>query len=288
MNKKRRSFFDDSMDLLIRGFGSPGDMKSAEEFFQMLHKAGEKYMPARLGLAEPLKAPYSMENAKKMWLDSGENRPYGGILFKGPALFGSSNWNNRDNSNLFGLTIASTLVTTEKEVEKFIGYAKKLFVWSNGVYGNAHHSSNSIYTPGLDYRTCLGGITWMNLFGKPYVKMFGRDVIETAPCKVEEFAENCFMLLTEKKPIRANPELLEIQERVKNHLGKDAFCRPDACPKFLTMEDLRAGRDRPSTEGYRSPDLSEYLKDSGAKKGEGLIAVVNDDGTITTYEVEPK
>jgi hypothetical protein len=128
----------------------------------------------------------------------------------------------------------------------------------------------------------------MNLFAKPYVKLFGRDVIETVPCMIEEFAEDCFMLLTAETPIKANPELLEIQRRVKIHLGENAFCRLDEIPTFLTMEDLRAGRDRPSTEGYRSPDLSGYLKDSGTKKDEGLIAVVNDDGTITTYKVEPK
>jgi hypothetical protein len=286
MNKKSRSL--DDIHIHIRGFGPRGDVKSAEEFFQMLQEAGEKYLPAKLGIGEPLKIPYTMENAKKTWLESGKDRPYGGILFKGPSLFGSIDWNNRDNSSLFWMTIASKFVLSDRGVERFIALTKKLFTWSNGVYGRAHHRSNSIYTPGLDYKTCLGGITWMNLFGKPYVNMFGRDVIETAPCKVEEFAEDCFMLLTAKEPIRANPELLEIQERVKSHLGRDAFCRPDTRPKFLTMEDLRAGRDRRSTEGYRSPDLSGYLKDPGTKKEEGLIAVVNDDGTITTYKVEPE
>lgn len=278
----------DNIHMLIRGFGLLADEKSAEEFFKMLEAAGDKFVPTKLGIGEPLQIPYSMDNAKKVWLESGTNRPYGGILFKGPSIFGSNDWNNRDNTNHSSLTIPSKLLVSNKANDALIALAKKLFIWSKGVYGYISHDSNTIYAPGFSYNTCIGGITWVNLFGKPYVNMFKRRVMESAPCKVEEFAEDCFMLLTAEKPIRANPELLEIQERVKDHLGTDAFCRLEDIPTCLTMEDLRAGRDRPNTEGYRSPDLSEYLKDSRRKKEEGLIAVVDDDGTITTYKAEPK
>mgnify|MGYP000901113154 FL=1 len=285
---KKSSLFDDNIHMLIRGFRYPGDEESAAEFFQILQAAGEDYIPTKLGLGEPLKVPYSIENAKRMWVESGENRSYGGILFKSPLLFGSMDWNNRDGSNIFSITIASKILLSEVAIERFIVLSKELFIWCNGVYGYTNHHSNSIYTPGLDYKTCLGGITWMTLFGKPYVRMFRKEVIESAPCKVEEFADNRFMLLTAEEPIMVNPALLEIQQRVKIHLGEDAFCRPNEVPTFLTMEDLCAGRDRPSTEGYRSPDLSEYLKDTEREKDEGLVAVVNEDGTITTYQVKPR
>lgn len=287
MCKKNKSC-NDTIHMLIRGFGIPGDAKSSEEFFQILGRGGDQYIPQEIGLGEPVRVQYSIENAKEMWAASGRDNPYGGILFKNKWMFGSSNWNKRDNSNDFELTIASKCICSDSDVNKLIYIAKKLFIWCNGIYGYAHHESKSIYTPGLDYKTCLGGITWINLFGKPYVDMFGRNIILTAPCKVEEFAENCFLLSTAEKPIRVNPELLEVQDNVENHLGKDAFCRKGEVPIFLTFEELRAGKDRPSTEGYRSPDLSGYLKDSGRNKEEGLIAVVNDDGTITTYKVEPK
>lgn len=284
----KNQFSGDYIDMFIRGFGTPGDIESAEEFFQMLRETGEEYIPTKIGLGEPLRTPYSIESAKEMWMESGADRPHGGILFKNRWIFGSSDWSNRDNSNMFGLSIASKCVSTDTDVKRLVSLAKRLFVWCNGVYGYVRHESNSVYTPGLDYKTCLGGITWLNLFGKPYVDMFGRDVILTAPCKVEEFAENCFMLSTAGKPGRVNLELLEVQEKVKSHLGEDAFCRKGEVPTFLTFEELRAGKDRPSREGYRSPDLSGYLKDSGMNKDEGLIAVVNNDGTITTYKVEPK
>lgn len=279
---------DNNIDIIIRGFGPYGDIKSGEEFFQILEISGDKYIPTRIGLEDPLRYVYSLNNAKKIWVASDANSTYGGILFNNKLMFGSIEWNKKNNSNMFMMSIVSKCISTVKDIEILISIVKKVFLWCNGVYGNVRHASNSIYTPGLDYKTCLGGITWINLFGKPYVDMFGRDVILTAPCKVEEFADNCFILSTAEKPIRVNPDLLEVQERVKNHLGKDAFCRKGEVPTFLTFEELRAGKDRPSTEGYRSPDLSGYLKDSGRNKEEGLIAVVNDDDTITTYKVEPK
>ncbi len=261
--KRKNISGEDSVSLLIRGFRYLGVEKLAQEVFEILEEAGEEYKPVKLGTGEPLSIPYTIENAKKTWLKSVINQKYGSILFKGTSMFGRVGWNIPDNSNNISLKIATNFLTTNIGVQQFITLVKELFLLSNGVYGNAHHSSNSIYSSGLDYRTCLPGITWMNLFGKPYVKLFGRDVIETAPCEVEEFAENCFLLLTADKPVIANPELLEIQEKLMNHLGKDAFDRKDPRKTFLTMEDIQAGRDCPSTEGYRSPDLSEYLKGSG-------------------------
>jgi hypothetical protein len=285
--KKKNVFSENGVDLLIRGFGYLGEDISLQKFFEMLGEAGEGYKPVKLGVGEPLRIPFSMENAKSTWVKSKIEQKYGsGILFKGESMFGSIDCNKIDNSNHISLRIESKFLKTNGAVQRFITLAKKLFIWSSGFYGNAHHSSNSIYSSGLDYRTCLPGITWMNLFGKPYVKMFGRDVMETAPCVVEEFAENCFMLLTADKPIRVNPDLLKIQDKVKTHLGRDAFDRKDPRKTFLTMEDLKAGRGRPSTEGYRSPDFFEYLKGSGVLNEEGLVAVVNDDGTITTFKVE--
>jgi hypothetical protein len=125
---KKIRFHDDDIHMFIRGFRSPGEAQSAEEFFQMLQEAGERFVPTKLGLGEPLKTPYSIENANKMWVESGENRPYGGILFKGPSMFGSSDWNNRENSNSFSLTISSKFVMSDEGIKRFIKFAQKLFI----------------------------------------------------------------------------------------------------------------------------------------------------------------
>jgi len=277
--------------ITIYGFKTFGESRFADEFFEMLGQVDPSYLPSKIAINEPIKTLFNIEVARKMWVESEkEGGFYGGIMLKGKKVNGDISWNLRDNSNIIWLTVSMDLIIKNNGTNDFIDLAKKLFLWANGVYGHVCHISNGIYTPGLTFRTCLGHIAWMNLYGPPYAKMFGNDVIRTAPCKVAEFAENCFMLLTSDVPMEINPELLEIEERVQKHLGDDAFCRKKVWPATpLTMEDIIAGKDRPSTKGYRSPDLSSYIKDDGRKdSGEGLVVKINDDGTMQTYKVKPK
>jgi hypothetical protein len=276
---------DNYIYLLIRGAGNLGKMELAEDFFHMLHEIGSECIPTRLGICEPMKIQYSIENAKKLWLESEKKGKWGGgIIFKGASgLLGSVNWNDVDNSNDLSFRIASNVMLSGKKIDKFVTFTKKLFVWSNGFYGHAYHGSKPIFSSGLDYKTCLPGISWLNLFGKPYVNMFGADVIESAPCYVEKFAESSYILLTSKEPRTVTPDLLYRHELVKDHLGKEAFDRKDTPRQSVyTWEDIRTGKHLPSTEGYRSPDLSEYLKDP--KKNEELFVVVNDDSTLTSFK----
>jgi hypothetical protein len=280
----------DKIHLLIHGYKSLGKKSLAEEFLQILKDAGEIYLPSKIGMYEPIKTPYSVEDTIKLWVESEKEMNYGGsVMMTGSnQLSWSIDW-KLDGSNSVSLWIATKSAIAKKGTEHLVALAKQLFIWANGVYGYGCHISQIHYTPGLNYRICLGGLSWMALFGDPYVKMFGKDVILTAPCKVEEFAENRFMLLTSDEPIDETPELIAVQEKVKKHLGEEVFYReepPRQTP--LTMEDLLAGKNKPSKEGYRSPDLSAYIKDSGITKDEGLIAKVNDDGTIATYKVKPE
>ncbi|HCW08570.1 MAG TPA: hypothetical protein DGG95_14520 [Cytophagales bacterium] len=87
-------------------------------------------------------------------------------------------------------------------------------------------------------------------------------------------------------------EILKIQEKVKKHLGEDAFYHEDKRVKHtLTMEELKAGLNRPSTEGYRHPDFSAYLKEPAIKhpKNEaGIIYEVKEDGSSVIHSVKPK
>jgi hypothetical protein len=111
------------------------------------------------------------------------------------------------------------------------------------------------------YETCIGGISWLTLFGAPYVEMFGKETLKTVPCIVEEFNEDQFLLLTSEEPIAATPELLALQERVRKHLGEDAFFRHEEKAKHLksyTAEELQEGKDVADKAGYRAPDFAKW------------------------------
>lgn len=250
----------------------------------MINDANPAYLPKKIGVAEPIRTPFSMDKAREIWMESERpNKLNGGVMFKGWKTRGDIDWIYKDNANIISMTIELDLLLANNGVERFIEMSKKMFIWANGVYGYACHDTNTIYTPGLTHRTCIGGITWMTLFGPPYVKMFGKEVIQTVPCIAKEFAEDHFMILTSDKPIAQYPELAKIEDEVKKHLGEDAFCCKHI-PKVLSMEDLLAGKDRVSEEGYRSPDLSAYIKKNCSRdEDKDFVLVIDEKGQMTEY-----
>ncbi len=287
MNKKK----PDEIHLAILGYKTFTDEKYADEFFQILKEADDRYVPLKVGDGEPLRIPFNMENARKAWMETNKRMPgYGGPMFRGRSMdeyYGDIIW-RPDESNIISFWMEREFMKANSGVARFIELAKKLFLWSNAVYGYACHSSN--LPDSCHFQECLGGITWMTLFGPPYVEMFGRDTILTAPCIVEEFAENRFILLTSEEPQEKNAQILKTQKKVKKHLGKDAFYREDIFARHtFTLEELKAGIDQPNKKKkYRAPDFSSYLKPipTDFKKPEGIIYEVKDDGSVEIHEIK--
>lgn len=234
--------------IVLNGFRLLNTKNDAEEFFKMLNNLGREFIPARIGMCEPIITPYTVQNAKDMWVNSSiESNGYGHIFFESKTISGDISW-SPDTSNQFGCNISLSAL---KDYQKLIDFLKQLFIWLNGVYGYGFHflQIGNHYTPGYSFYKCIGDITWMALFGPPYVKMFGRETVKTAPCIVEEFTENCFLLFTSKEPQKLDHEILERQQRVKQHLGEDAFYKGN--PDTLDDEEGMV---------YRAPDLSGYWK----------------------------
>jgi hypothetical protein len=279
--------------IVFHGFKKLGGEKNTEEFFMILKKLGEKFLPSKISIDEPIKTLYSIETAKKLWIESEKDGLGGGVIFKGKTvnqLYGSVDWRN-DSANSISLHISTKLLSPDS-VEKVIKMAKEIFIWSNAVYGYGYHSSQRgiHYTPGISYRTCIGGITWMAIFGPPYVEMFGREVLQSAPCIVDEFSADRFMLLTSKEPREPDQEILDIQQKVQKHLGTDAFFRQEDKKQLFgrtfTMEEIIAGKDELSIEGYRHPDFSKHIEKSNEEQPR-VIYEIKDDGSTKVTFVKP-
>ena len=286
------------LSLVIKGLRTLKEEKNAVEFFKLLRDAGQEFLPQKIGYANSMNIPVNDEAITKFWIQRGidfkKNTGFtggGGVDFKGKSgYWGAIGW-HQEGSNHFSLYIPISYF--EKiGAKSLLNFVQRVFEWCDGDYGYAYHSSQGRvqYTPGISYRTCLGGITWMALFGPPYVEMFGREVLQSAPCVVEEFAENRFMLLTSEEPVEPTPEILERQAMVRKHLGEDAFYRHEEeakRPKSFTMEEARAGLDLPNKEGYRHPDFSKYLP--GYKEDDTrVICQVEADGTAELQFIKPK
>jgi hypothetical protein len=77
---------------------------------------------------------------------------------------------------------------------------------------------------------CLPDVYWTTIFGDPYVKMFGKDKLLSAPAhQVEALSDSLISIqMTESlESVKANPTaFVEAKMRLKSFLGDDAFFRP--------------------------------------------------------------
>jgi hypothetical protein len=262
----------DKIILYINGFGSLRGIEIAEEFYQLFLEVEKELIPQKISNAGSKKSGFDRTNIKEIWIEAEKQfAKYSGNLNGGivdfygrDSLYYEICWTPNGFNNISLRITENTL--KQAGVNSFIDLIKKLFIAINGFYGYCYHPSQRgvHYTPGLNYETCIGGITWMALFGPPYVDMFGIEVLKSTPCWVEEFAKDRFILLTSEEPMETTPEILERQELVKKHLGEEVFFRHDEeakRPKIYTIEEMMAGKDLPNKEGYRHPDFSKFLKE---------------------------
>jgi len=89
---------------------------------------------------------------------------------------------------------------------------------------------------------CLPDVYWTTIFGAPYVKMFGKQKLLSAPAyRVEALNDSLVSIqLTESlENVKANPiAFAETKMQLKSFLGEDAFFRPGKlgqckCPDFV-------------------------------------------------------
>ncbi|MCA9700924.1 MAG: hypothetical protein KC431_25590, partial [Myxococcales bacterium] len=81
-----------------------------------------------------------------------------------------------------------------------------------------------------DLRRCLPNFHWGMIFGPPYIDLFGRDVLLSAPAhRVRELPSGQILIqLTEDlRDLETDyPRVAAARERVKDYLGRDAFWSP--------------------------------------------------------------
>lgn len=83
---------------------------------------------------------------------------------------------------------------------------------------------------------CIPELYWATVFGPPYVEMFGRERLLSAPAyKVEALGpDRVLVQLSERLDDLEKrwDEVEKVRIAVKNHLGADAFFQPDADSSF--------------------------------------------------------
>ncbi len=226
---------------------SPRDLVDKQEgraIFELLGRTAPNLVPDRYNLVEPINKPFTLDN-----LDAIMEEWDRGFLWKRkkPKSNGSA-WLAISNRPVhswitFGIDqyikeieptvaafrelcahveadFASLQLVTERDVER--GKANGTFS-----FNNVQHTSYSHFVFTFQLQKNIPDLYWGTVLGRPYVELFGRDRILSAPAAiVEELAENIFYLqLTDDiRDLETRFDEVEaVRQAIKEHLGSDAF-----------------------------------------------------------------
>ncbi len=213
------------------------DPQFAEKIIKMMNQH-KYFVPTLYDSVTPLKKVFDMENMDEMvntWMNTekndrsiDQNYASGDFIARGKRkskidYFASWIKNQQVNFNLLSITLHVEEIIKKKLFDEFMLVCTNFMNAVDPVYGEIgiEHSNNNKNNP-IDLRVRYPDLKWISIFGKPYIELFGRDQLLSAPCyKVHEFGENIIGLqLTESI---FDDLSLEVRSAVKKHLGEEAF-----------------------------------------------------------------
>ena len=121
-------------------------------------------------------------------------------------------------ANLGGYWYANIATDEEREEKRKLKWFRPDKEQPNGGYVIEE-------TPGIFLEKGIPGIFWGNYFGPFYVDWFGREKFNTLPCSYKkEMPDGGIFFTIVPTPERWNTEeAREMESRIRNHLGVDAF-----------------------------------------------------------------
>lgn len=227
-------------DLISLTIMSLKDFQDAELAYSVIKKINEygmDFMPNVYGIYEPLKNKYSPDKISEVvqiWMNEDNNKNNeqdyyaGGQLLmekkRGHKVSYHMRWEkyNQAKFNTFKLLIGIDYVKNEYGFKRFVSLCNDLLLLFEPVHGEIVNLSYPGWEKPKDLRVRHPELNWMVIFGKPYIDLFGREKLMSAPChKVYTIGDNLIALqLTDClfEPIPQN-----IRSAIKKHLGEDAF-----------------------------------------------------------------
>ena len=116
----------------------------------------------------------------------------------------------------------SILAEEATRLDQFIQLVKTLAGDINAVYGDVQNMAFPGWDTPLDLRVRLPDVPWLSFYGRPYIQMFGKVRIETAPFyKVQRLQSGHYLLQAGQSLWDPVPE--PTKDAIRKHLGEDAF-----------------------------------------------------------------
>ena len=231
-----------------------GTKERGAEILDLIEKMDEgMWMPQRWGHFEPIKRRYSPAARDEILSALTEVR--GGRIANnlnfcrkrpGASIY-LTVWRSRvPDLNHVWVVLEAAAFRNESGAGRLRKMVLDLVAWSRGVLATARHSKQALYrvvqkTP-LER---LQQLEWLSFFGKPYIEMFGKQRVLSAPSHETVEVQGGVLLLAAPRP--DSPEMTTSPDRLLSleaYLGADAFAGngyptvPCRVPSFNLRETI--------------------------------------------------
>ena len=202
---------------------------------ELINSYGKDFIPDKFDNYQPLKKKYNLENLDEVlegWLNeegNSVNKEYmmGSLLMKKSRSSKASymiSWEKTQEPNFhyFSLSVNIDYLKNQKKIQKFMELSKELIFAFNPVNGWIINKMSNHNSGPINLRLRHPELQWLNIFGKPYIELFGREKLLNTPCyKAYELSEDIIIIQLTESVFEDIPD--EVRLRVKEYLGKDAF-----------------------------------------------------------------
>lgn len=222
------------------------DTQLAEQVFQEINKAGKDFIPDIYGESEPLKLKYDPADSEpliRLWTDERSravdvqrSSASAWLLMEKrekPKTSYQMRWqkNQWARFNSFHFTIDLDYLRSEENLRRFMELSNHLLILLEPVQANIWNEMLPEWSEPIDLRVRHPELAWINYFGKPYIDLFGREKLMSAPCfRTFEIGKDIIALQMTEDLFQPIPS--DVRYAVKKHLGEDAFVEEGKSSRF--------------------------------------------------------
>lgn len=126
----------------------------------------------------------------------------------------------RFNSFLF--TVDLDYLRNEENLREFIDLSNRLLLLMEPVQADIWNLMLPEWSEPINLKVRHPELAWINYFGRPYIDLFGREKLLSAPCfRTFEVGKNLIALQMTEDLFQPIPS--DVRYAVKKHLGEEAF-----------------------------------------------------------------
>ena len=226
-----------SVSFSIRSLKDFQDAKLAERVLEEINEAGKDFIPVFYGEYEPLKLKYDSADPApliRLWMDerdggAGAQRTVAEAMLlmekkKKPKTSYQMHWQKDQQARFNYLTLAVDIdyLRNQKSFRRFMDLGTRLLLLLEPVQANIWNEMIPGWYSPINMRVRHPELGWINYFGRPYIDLFGRERLLSAPCyRTFEIGEDIIGLQMSEDLFQPIPS--EVRYAVKQHLGEDAF-----------------------------------------------------------------